>query len=74
MKILIGLRFQPRSQGSLLPVPSDSRRVRERTWERGCWGSSYVLLPFHFPVPRFSNIPKKSYIDTLFCQEAGEWK
>ena len=40
MKILIGLRFQPRSQGSLLPVPTDSRRVGERTWERGCWGSS----------------------------------
>ena len=31
MKILIGLRFQPRSQGSLLPVPTDSRRVGERT-------------------------------------------
>ena len=40
MKILIGLRFQPRSQGSLLPVPTDSRRVGEKTWERGCWGSS----------------------------------
>ena len=40
MKILIGLRFQPRSQGSLLPVPTDSRRVGERTWERGFWGSS----------------------------------
>ena len=40
MKILIGLRFQPRSQGSLLSVPTDSRRKGERTWERGCWGSS----------------------------------
>ena len=36
----IGLRFQPRSQGSLLHVPTDSRRVGERTWERVCWGSS----------------------------------
>ena len=26
---------QPRSQGSLLPVPTE-RRVGERTWERGC--------------------------------------
>ena len=40
MKILIGLRFHPRSQGSLLPVPTDSRRVGERTWQRGCSGSS----------------------------------
>ena len=40
MTILIGLWFQPRSQGSLLPVPTDSRRVEERTWERSCWGSS----------------------------------
>ena len=28
---------------------------------------------FHFPVSRYSNIPKKSYLDNLFCQEAGEW-
>ena len=29
--------FQPRSQGSLLPVPTErERRVGERTWERGC--------------------------------------
>ena len=28
---------------------------------------------FHFPVPRFSNIPKKSYLDNLFCQETEEW-
>ena len=40
MKILIELQFKPRSQGSLLPVPTDSRRKGERTWERGCWGSS----------------------------------
>ena len=40
MKILIGLRFRPRSQGSLLPVPTESRRVGERTWRRGCWGPS----------------------------------
>ena len=25
---------------SLLPVSKDSRRKGERTWERGCWGSS----------------------------------
>ena len=25
---------------SLLPVSTDSRRKGERTWERGCWGSS----------------------------------
>ena len=31
MKMLIGLPFQPRSQDSLLPVPTDSRRVGERT-------------------------------------------
>ena len=35
-KVLIGLRFQPRSQSSLLPFPTDSRGVGERTWERGC--------------------------------------
>ena len=29
---------------------------------------------FHFPVPRFSNIPKNSYLDSLLCQETGEWK
>ena len=29
---------------------------------------------FHFPVPRFSNTPKKSYLDNLFGQETGEWK
>ena len=29
---------------------------------------------FHFPVPRFSNMPKKSYLYNLFYQEAGEWK
>ena len=29
---------------------------------------------FHFPVPRFSNMPKKSYLDNLFGQETGEWK
>ena len=28
---------------------------------------------FHFSVSRFSNIPKKYYLDNLFCQEAGEW-
>ena len=29
--------FQPRSQGSLLPIPTErERRVGERTWERGC--------------------------------------
>ena len=30
---------QPRSQGSLLPFPTErerERRVGERTWERGC--------------------------------------
>ena len=47
LKILIGLRFQPRSQGSLLLFPTDSRRVGERTWERGCW----VQVRFRF---RFS--------------------
>ena len=26
---------------------------------------------FHFPIPRFSNISKKSYLDN---QEAGQWK
>ena len=52
MKILIGLRLQSRSQGSLLPIPTDSRRVGERTWERGCWGSSQILFPFFiFPFP-----------------------
>ena len=34
------LRYQPRSQGSLLPVPTERERERlrvgERTWERGC--------------------------------------
>ena len=30
---------QPRSQGSLLPVPTErERRVEERTWERGSEG------------------------------------
>ena len=29
---------------------------------------------FHFPVPRFSKIPKKSYLDNPFCQETEEWK
>ena len=29
--------IQPRSQGSLLPVPAE-RRVGERTWVRGCLG------------------------------------
>ena len=51
-KVLIGLRFQPRSQSSLLPFPTDSRGVGERTWERGCQGSSQVLIPFFiFPFP-----------------------
>ena len=35
-KVLIGLRFQPRFESSLLPFPTDSRGVGERTWERGC--------------------------------------
>ena len=30
--------LQPRSQGSLLPVPTErERQVGERTWERGCY-------------------------------------
>ena len=29
---------------------------------------------FHFPVPRFSNTPKKSYLGNLLCQETAEWK
>ena len=37
---------------SLLPFPTESRRVGERTWERGCSGSSKVLFPFFiFPFP-----------------------
>ena len=29
---------------------------------------------FHFPVPRFISMSKKSYFDNLFYQEAGDWK
>ena len=66
MKIPIGLRFQPRSQDSFLPVPTNSRRVGERTL-------GFVPV-FHFPVPRFSNIHKTSYLDNRSFQEAGEWE
>ena len=51
MKILIGLRFQPRPQGSLLPVPSNSRRKGEKTWEQECWFKLGFVPVFHFPVP-----------------------
>ena len=34
----------------------------------------FVPVFFYFPVPRFSNIPKKSYLDNLLGQETGEWK
>jgi len=34
--VLIHTRVQVRSQGSLLPVPTErERRVGEKTWERG---------------------------------------
>ena len=35
-------------------------------------GSKLGFVPvFHFSIPRFSNISKKSYLDN---QEAGQWK
>ena len=67
MKIPIGLRFQPRSQGSLLPVPTDSSR-RENSGTRLMRFTLGFVPVFHFPIPRFSNVPKKSYLDNLFCQ------
>ena len=47
---------QPRSQGSLLPFPTErerERRVGERTWERGCSQVS-LQLPSVFSkiIPR----------------------
>ena len=34
------------------------------------FGFNLGFVPvFHFPVPRFSKIPKKSYLDNPFCQE-----
>ena len=63
-----------------LPGFSCTRPYRLTTSKRENMGTRMLgfklgFVPvFHFPVPRFSNIPKKSYLDTLFCQVAGEWK
>ena len=75
MKILIGLRFQPRSQGSL-SYPS-LRTLDEKEREPGNEVAGVQVRfcsRFSFSRSRFSNMPKKSYLDNPFYQEAGDWK
>ena len=47
--------LQPRSQGSLLPVPMErERRVGERTWERGCYPLPVYSVVIRAPETRTS--------------------
>ena len=47
--------LQPRSQGSLLPVPTErERRVGERIWERGCYPLPVYSMVIRAPVTRTS--------------------
>ena len=58
-------RFSPTSPYGL----STGRRENLAT---RLFGFKLGFVPvFHFPIPRFSNISKKSYLDN---QEAGQWK
>ena len=52
-KVLIGLRFQPRSQSSLLPLPYRLSRGRRENMGTRLLGFKLGFDPvFHFPVPR----------------------
>ena len=62
---LLQLNEQPRSQGSLLPVPTE-RRAEERTWEWGCWLKQtwvWLLCPAYIKLQVWEN----TFLTILEC-------
>ena len=77
--LLLLYHSQPRSQGSLLPVPSErERRVGERTWERGCTTVNILLIikQFRFlgncpPTPPLLKLLSKARSKCKFWFKGG---